>query len=197
MEDMIVMVDGIPTFNPVMKTIPAFNKIITSSRKETGQYKTGLELANKKLAYVFFMEHYMSSYLIRFPNNEQDRDAAIRKHFKLEDWDALKDEDILEAREVFREPFSESSAWRLLKIALMSVELIINQFEIAASVADSNSKDLTKRPEHILAKAKEVGDVIANLKKLQDEVKANVFGGKIIGQKIKNVFEDPSGSSIR
>lgn len=193
MEDLITMVDGLPVFNPVLKTIPAFNKIIIKARKEAGQYKAGLELATQKLAYVFFMEHYKSSYLTRYPNNEIERDSAIRKHFHLDDWKALQDDDILEARRVFSEPFAEAPAWRLLKIALMSMEPIIGQFEAAAAIADSNSKDLTKRPEHILAKAKEVGDVIANLKKLQDEVKANVSGGRIVGQKIKNVFEDPSG----
>lgn len=191
--DLIILEDGIPIFNPVARNIPEFRIVIERARKlKNGSHKGQQKLATDHLSYVWFMEHFMSPYQERYPDNENLRDEKVRKRLKLEDWNALNDKEIVAARKAYAGDPSYNLDERLLKNARILANMVADQFEALVVAADPNSTDLAKRPKALMRDLREVGDIIDDLREAEKRARKSENKSVLFGKKTKNVFEDPS-----
>jgi len=194
--DLVIMEEGIPIFNPVLRTIPEFKEVWVKARKEApSNYRGQRSLATLKVAYVWFMEHFNSPFKARYPNNEIARDESIRRSLRLDSWNALKDKSILAARKVYSGDLSYMIDERLLKNARIVANTMADHFEALANVASPDSKDIAKRPTTIMKDLKEVGALVDDLKDIETRARASQKKSNLFGKKDKNVFEDPPKST--
>lgn len=188
MGEFITMVDGLPIFNPEVKVIAVYNRVIKRARRGTG-YKAQMERATKELAYVWFMEDYRSNFRERFPDSIS-RDEKVRHRLGLDEWKALQDKDIIEARAVYAEDHTTLEI-DLLDTAIIAGERMVEQLRGMVGSIDPNSKSLTRTPRGFITEAKTLGDTVKELKELRREAKRSDSGNKIAKGKKKGIFEDP------
>ena len=195
--ELIKMQDGLPIFVPEARTIKAFKKIIVRARKNSSWEKQR-DRATLELAYVWFMEDFKSYYTSKYPKDEVERDAQVRKRLGLEDWKALKDNDIIEAREVYREMSDSIELWMLRTARIAAIDLIRRlERDVSPPKTDGKFKLPKRPPEEIIKQLKEVSIVLDTLNELEKAAKRSSGSGKMYGNKSKNVFEDPPEEQSR
>lgn len=192
MADLIIMEDGLPIFNAEYKVIPEFKKIIVDARKDNS-YHGQRDLATRQFAYIWFMEDYRSTFKERYPDGyEEERDEVVRKRLQLEDYNLLKDELFLKAREIYRED-NETLEIMALENALIALKKTVMDLRALAVNADANSKSVARTPAGIIKTCRELDDMIANVKHLRQQAKKGESTARVAGKKSKGLFEDPAG----
>lgn len=103
---LITLEDGMPVFNPEVRTIKEFRDLLARDKSSKGDSQGKLKLiATKELAYVHFISHPNSEFVTSY--SESERPAKIKKHLALpEEWkcDALVELAILTYKELIGTP---------------------------------------------------------------------------------------------
>jgi hypothetical protein len=203
-QELVTLVDGLPTFSPYAKTIEAFKILVTRDKGSKGDHDGRKKLqATKELAYVWFISHPKSEFVNNYP--EEDRDPMIRKHLGLNDWQA--DAHVQIAIDTFRE-ITETQSSKLLqdtKDSLFSSQKIVNlirkKMEAKLLQVENSEEAITSLGEMIdginndfdrlLNISTKIPTLLSTIEKLEERVNKERASGKGRGGKEVNKFQFP------
>lgn len=123
-------------------------------------------VAEKELAYVYFMVDYKSPFSSIL--NEGERCSEVKSAVGLKDWQR---DEIIEQAMVFYDDIQETPSLSLLRSALCAVEQIKKYFNTLDLQARDKRDMLINDPAKVTTMLKQIGDVIASLKRTEDEVR--------------------------
>lgn len=188
---LVVIVDGLPVFNPEARLVKDFNNIIVRDKGSKGDNDGRKKLiATKELAFIHFITYPNSEFVTSYP--EDMRMPAIRKHLGLPDgWkpDALIDLGIMTYRELTFTPSSDSlveareslfSANKLIKMMRKRLESKLQELdsqltgvtEEEAEKKMQNDLDRTVKDfEKIIDISKKMPETLDTIYKLEERVK--------------------------
>lgn len=144
-------------------------------------------IAERELAYVYYMTDYKSPFSTIL--NDEERDNRVRSAVELRDW---KPDDLVNNAISFYEEIQVTPSLSLLRSALCAVDQIKNYFT-TLKLTDKDAKgSLVNDPAKVTTMLKQMGDVVASLKKTEDEVrKEQATKDKAKGGKDLGMFEKP------
>lgn len=188
---LVILVNGIPVFNPEVKTIKSFRDIIVRDKGSKGD-ADGREKkqATKELAYVHFATYYNSEFLTSV--SEDERPEKIRKHLDLPiDWkaDALIEIACMTYKELVYTPSADSlveareslfSANKIIKILRKQLETLLQQLDSQLTGLDDEEAEeqisrLTDKTVKLYDKIMSIADkmptTLDTINKLEERVK--------------------------
>lgn len=204
-ENLITVVDGLPTFSPYAKTIEDFKILVTRDRggKIQGDHDGRKKyMASKELAYIFFIASSKSEFVNNFPEGER-HERIVAKLAMPDGW--KPDNYVQNAIETFKEltKTQTSKVLEELKNSLFSsqtlISLIRRKMDNTLTSLMINDEKLEKEPElldkihndvkKLLDLSDKIPQMITVIEKLEDKVAKEKSDGKGRGGKSVNSFQ--------
>lgn len=212
--ELVVLVDGMPTFSPMAKMIDSFKTLIQRDKggKVKGDYDGRKKLmSTMELAYVWFMSDRKSPIKNNYKPYERHRET-IKKLNMPEEW--KPDEKVEEAIEVWSEmtetqtskvleEMKESlfSSQRIISLIRKKLDTKLDTIELLDDVSELVDMEtgvdqiaiIMKDMKSLLDMAKNIPDVISTVERLEEKVSKEKSDGKGKGGKTINKFQFRKG----
>lgn len=204
-QELIAIVDGIPTFSPYAKTIEDFKILVTRDRggKVPGDFDGRKKLmATKELAYVYWIASSKSEFVNNFPEHQR-HDKIVAKLAMPEGW--KPDGHVQNAIETFKELTATQTSKVLeeMKDSLFSCQSLITlvrkrmdsrltQLTLDETLIETQPELLDKIQNDVnklLDLSKKIPEMITVIEKLQEKVAKEKADGKGRGGKEVNLFQ--------
>lgn len=190
----IVNPDGLVEYDPALRMIEVFKKLIVNSRKagKGKMFETGkaARIANEKISYAYLMVSPTSTYFYSYKEDET-RSVKILQALGIKDWEV--DEDVTNAMTYFKEELNAVLSFSMMNNGLKAA-FETNQY---FADVDYNQRDakgqLVYEPKDVIGSLKSIGEIIDGLEALIKRYSRDGVARKqkLRGKKNQNPLELP------